>query len=171
MCRTSRNSCSPATHTVCSEVFKDNQNVTKIESNNLLMRSTKQRKWYFAEAVTTQTVSQKKCSEILGKLTGKHFCRSHFLGCMPATLLKKILMNKRFSVNGYKHLWTTASDFGKYLTTLTIIFDSVDNIWNFGLWNNLVNVVRECFSEKFIFIFFKEWFFTHSVTWRVLCLG
>ena len=55
MYRTSRNSCSPATHTVCSEIFKDNQNVTNIESNILLMRSTKQRKWYFAEAVTAQT--------------------------------------------------------------------------------------------------------------------
>ena len=36
-------------------------------------------------------------------------------------------MNKCFSVNGYKHLRTAASDLFKYLTTLTIIFDSVEN--------------------------------------------
>ena len=37
-------------------------------------------------------------------------------------------MNKPFSVNGCKHLWTAASDLGKYLTTLTFMFDSVQNI-------------------------------------------
>ena len=94
----------------------------------LLMRSTQQRKWYLAEAVTTQAYFPKKCTEILRKLTGKHLCRSLFFGCSPPTLLKKILMNNRFSVNGCKHLATVASDLGKYLTTLTIIFDSVENM-------------------------------------------
>ena len=50
------------------------------------------------------------------------------LGCRLATLVKKILMYKRFSVNGYKHLRTAASDLGMYRRTLTIKFDSVENI-------------------------------------------
>ena len=33
-------------------------------------------------------------------------------------------MNKRFPVNGCKHLWTPASDWDKYLATLNILFDS-----------------------------------------------
>ena len=37
------------------KIFKDNQNITKVENNILLMKSTQQRKWYLAEAVTTQT--------------------------------------------------------------------------------------------------------------------
>ena len=68
------------------------------------------------------------CSEILGKLTGKLIWQSLFSGCRPATLEKKILMKKCFSVNGCEHLRTTASDLGKYLTTLTMIFDSVGNL-------------------------------------------
>ena len=93
------------------------------------MSSTQQKnEWYLTEVVTTQTCFAKKCSEILGKLTGKHLWGSLFLDCRPATLVKKILMNKPFSVNRCKHLRTAASDLGKYLTNLTIIFDFVENI-------------------------------------------
>ena len=41
---------------------------------------------------------------MLGKLTGKHLWWSLFSGFRSATLVKKILMNKPFSVNGCKHL-------------------------------------------------------------------
>ena len=51
-------------------------------------------------------------------------------------------MNRRFPVNGCKHLWTAAPDLGKYLATLAIIFDSVEDIGNFGVWSNLKIVVR-----------------------------
>ena len=37
-------------------------------------------------------------------------------------------MNKQFSVNSFKHRWMATSDLGMYLATLTMIFDSVENI-------------------------------------------
>lgn len=55
--------------------------------------------------------------------------------------MNKILMNKRFPVKGRKHLRTVASDLGKYLKTLTIIFDSAGNICNFCVESNLKTVV------------------------------
>ena len=73
-------------------------------------------------------LSQKKCSEILDKLTGKHLWRSLALGCRPAALVKNILMKKLFSLNGCRQLQTAASELDKYLTTLNIIFDSAENI-------------------------------------------
>ena len=84
-------------------------------------------------------------------------CQAEFfsLRCRPLTLVKKVLMNKHFSVNDCKHLWTSASYLGKYLTTLIIIFDSVENIWNFGLWSNMTIVLEHdvtwesCFSKTF----------------------
>ena len=94
--------------------------------------SKQQRKWYLAEAVTTQTCFPKKIIlKYQAKLTEKHLCWSLFLSYRPVTLYKKILMNRCFPVNGCKYLWMAASDFGKSLTTLTIIFDSVEYIWNF----------------------------------------
>lgn len=51
-----------------------------------------------------------------------------FLGCRSATFLLLILLiNKHFSVTGCKHSSMAASDLGKYLTTLMMIFDSVEN--------------------------------------------
>ena len=93
----------------------------------------KENKWYLAEAVTTQTCFARKEFWNIRETTGNHLWWSLFSGCKTATLVKEILMNKPFSVNDYKHLWIAASDLGKYLTTLIMIFDSVQNIWNFGL--------------------------------------
>ena len=68
---------------------------------------------------------------------------------------KKLLKNKCFSVNGCKHMRTAASDLGKYLTTLTIIFNSVQNIWNLvheAIWGPWLehNVAWEnCFFKIF----------------------
>ena len=73
------------------KIFKDNQNITKVDGNVLLMRSTQQRNW----PSRPERISH--YYEILAKITGKHLCRSPFLGCRPATSLKKILMNKRFT--------------------------------------------------------------------------
>ena len=87
----------------------------------------------FSRSSQKKVFRKKKRSEILSKLKGKHLCRSFLSGCKPATLLKNIFMDKRFSLNGWEHLRTAASDFGKYLTTLTILFDSVENIRNIGL--------------------------------------
>ena len=56
-------------------------------------------------------------SEILGKPIRNLLWWSFFLGFRPAILVKKILINNRFSVNGCEYLWTAASDLGKYLTT------------------------------------------------------
>ena len=76
----------------------------KVESNILLVRSTQQRKWYLGEALTAQTCLAKKYSQILSKTHRKTLVQESFLGCRPATLFKKILMSKRFPVNGRKHL-------------------------------------------------------------------
>ena len=65
-----------------------------------------------------------------------------FFRLQACNFFKKVLMNKRYSVNGSKHMRTTASDLGKYLATLTITFDSVENIWNFGQWSNLTTVFK-----------------------------
>ena len=113
-----------------SESFAFNQNTTNVESNILLMRSTEQRKWYIAEAVTIQTWFTKGVLKYWANSQENIFARVFFLGC-------RSVMNNCFFVNGFKHLRTSASDLGKYLTALTIIFDSVENIWNFGLWSNL----------------------------------
>ena len=37
-------------------------------------------------------------------------------------------MDRSFPVNGCRHLRKANSDLGKYLTFLTVIFDSVENI-------------------------------------------
>ena len=83
-------------------------------------RCIKENEWYLAEGVTAQTCFAKKGSVILGKLTGKHLWWSLFSGFRSATLVKKILMNKLFSVNGCKHLWASASK--SNLRMLTILF-------------------------------------------------
>ena len=121
------------------------------------MSLTQKRKRYLAEWVTNETCFAKKISEILGKThSWKSLCRSLFLGCRFAPLSKKILRNTYFPVNGCNNLWTVVSDLGKYPTIVTIIFDSVENIWNFGVWSNLNTVVREhdvsrenCFPKIF----------------------
>ena len=60
------------------KVFQEHsQNITKVDSNILLVRSTD---------------IEKICLGVF------------FLGCRPATLLKTILMNKRFRVSDCKHL-------------------------------------------------------------------
>ena len=92
------------------KIFKDNQNITRDESKILLMSSTQRRKWYLAKAITTKTCFPKKVFWNIRQTHWKTSLPSLFLGCRPATLLKKILMNKRFSVNGCKHLWTAGCD-------------------------------------------------------------
>ena len=113
-------------------IFKDNQNIAKVESNILLIRSVQQRKWMvFSRSSHHPNVFRKKgVLKYWANSLENISCGAFFLCCKPATLVKKILMNKRFSVDGWKHLWTTASDLHNYVTTLTIIFDSVENIWN-----------------------------------------
>ena len=58
--------------------FKDNQNITKVESNILLMRSTQQRKWYLAGALTTQTCFAKKVFWNIGQTHRKTSLSSSF---------------------------------------------------------------------------------------------
>ena len=68
-----------------------------------------------------QTCFAKKSSMILGKLTGKHLWWSLFSGFWSATLVKKILMNKPFSVNGCKHLWASASEYNLRMSTILFL--------------------------------------------------
>ena len=68
-----------------------------------------------------QTCFAKKSSMILGKLTGKHLWWSLFSGFRSATLVKKILMNKPFSVNGCKHLWASASEYNLRMSTILFL--------------------------------------------------
>ena len=83
-------------------------------------RCIKENEWYIAKGLTTQTCFTKKSSLILGKLTGKHLWWRLFSGFRSATLVKKILMNKPFSVNGFKQLRESASE--SNLRMLTILF-------------------------------------------------
>ena len=69
----------------------------------------------------SQTCFTKKSFAILGKLTGKHLWWSLFSGFRSATLVKKILMNKPFSVNGFEHLWTSASEFKMRMSTILFV--------------------------------------------------
>ena len=77
--------------------------------------------WCLAEAVITQTCFTKKSSVILGKLTGKHLWWPLFSGFRSATLVKKILINKPFSVNGCKHLWASASESNFRISTILFV--------------------------------------------------
>ena len=77
------------------KIFEDNQNITKVESNILLTRPAQQRKCYLAEAVTTHECFAKKVLNIMQTLR-KTSLPGAFLGCNPAILFKKILMNKCF---------------------------------------------------------------------------
>ena len=112
------------------EILKDNQNLAKVESNILLLKSTQKRKWMvFSRSSHHPNGFCKKEFGIIRQTHWKASLMETFLGSRSATLVKKkILMNKPFSVNGCKHLWTAASDLGKNLTTLTFMFDSVQNI-------------------------------------------
>ena len=83
-------------------------------------RCIKENEWCFAKGATTQRCFAKKSSVILGKLTGKHLWWRLFSGFRSATLVKKILMNKPFSVNGFKQLRESASE--SNLRMLTILF-------------------------------------------------
>ena len=85
-------------------------------------RSIKENERYIAKGLTTQTCFTKKSSLILGKLTGKHLWWRLFSGFRSATLVKKILMNKPFSVNGCKHLWTSASESNLRMSTILFFF-------------------------------------------------
>ena len=87
---------------------------------NLCLVPTGENEWCFVKGATTQTCFSKKSSVILGKLTGKHLRWRLFSGFPSATLVKKILMNRPFSVNGLKHLWESASE--SNLRMLTILF-------------------------------------------------
>ena len=94
------------------KIFKDNHNITKVEGNIFLFKSTQQTKWYLAEAVTTQTCFAKKHSEILGIILRNTSVEESFFSFRPAVLLKKRLMNGQFPVSSCKHIWTAASDLG-----------------------------------------------------------
>ena len=84
-------------------------------------RFIKENEWYLAEAITTQTCFAKKSFVVLGKLTGKHLWWSLFSNFWSATLVKKILMNKPFSVNGCKHLWASASESNLRMSTILFL--------------------------------------------------
>ena len=116
------------------------------------MRSMQQRKWvYLAEAANTQTCFAKK--------EFWNIRQTHWNRLQACKFSKKIILNKPFSVNGCKHLWTAASDLDKYLTSLTTIFDSEQNTWSFGLWSNLTTVVRAwcCFGFIWTWAFIFSW--------------
>ena len=127
------------------EIFKDNHRA-KFQSNILLTRSTQQIKLMVVSRNSHHpNVFRKIMFGNIRKINRKTSLANYFLGCRPATLVEKILMNKCFSANGCKHLWMAASDLGKYPKTLTIMFDSVENIWNLPLWSNMATVVIACF--------------------------
>ena len=83
----------------------------------MLIRLMQEKKWYLAEAFTNQMCFLQKVFWNIRQTHRKTSRPVSFLGCRPATLFKKKLMNKRFSVNDCKHLWTAVSDLGKHLTT------------------------------------------------------
>ena len=131
------------------KIFKDNHNITKVEVNIFLFKSTQQTKWYLAEAVTTQMCFAKKHSEILGIILRNTSVVESFFSFRPAVLLKKRLMNGQFPVSSCKHV-NSCFWFRKYLTTLTVILHFVD-IWIFGAWSNLKTMFRAwCFSKIFL---------------------
>ena len=84
-------------------------------------RYNKGNEWYLAEAITNQKCFAKRSSVILGKLTEKHLWWSLFSAFRCAILVKKILINNPFSVNGYKHLWTAASESNLRMSTILIV--------------------------------------------------
>ena len=129
---TSRNSCSQATHIVYSRKLRSRVTFWRWDRQN------KENEWYLAEAVRTKICFAKKVLWNIRQNHRKTSLAESCLGCRPPTLVKEILMNNLFSVNGCKHLWTAAFDLGKHLTTLTIIFDSAENIWNFSLWSSMM---------------------------------
>ena len=84
------------------QIFKDNQNIAKVESNILLMRSTRQRKWMvLSRSSHHPNVFCKK--SVFWNIRQTHWktslAESFFAGCRPGTLV-----NKCFSVNGCKRL-------------------------------------------------------------------
>ena len=84
-------------------------------------RFIKENEWYLAEAATAQTCFAKESSVVLGKLTGKHLWWSLFSDFWSSTLVKKILINKPFSVNGCKHPWASASESNLRISTILFL--------------------------------------------------
>ena len=99
------------------EIFKDNHRA-KFQSNILLTRSTQQIKLMVVSRNSHHpNVFRRIMFGNMRKINRKTSLAKFFLGCRPATLVEKILMNKCFSANGCKHLWMAASDLGKYPKT------------------------------------------------------
>ena len=140
------------------EIFKDNQNIAKVESNILLVtpqtqdanwtyirrsedvqdvfwtsyvrsiyvlclrgRSIHQRKWMvFSRSSHFPNMNRKKEFCGVRQTHWKTSLVEPFFRLLSATLVKKLLMNKPFSVNGCKNLWASAS--GSTLRMSTILF-------------------------------------------------
>ena len=121
---------------------------------------------------------QKKGSEIFGKTHRKTPVRSLYLACRHETFLKKRLLRRCFPMiffcNSSEHLFHRTPE--NSLTTLTIIFNFVENIWNFGAWSNLKTYLEHIAWEScFPKIFFYKWIeFSKSFHWvwndRGICL-
>ena len=102
------------------EIFKDNQNIAKVESNILLMRSTQQRKWIvFSRSSRHPNVLRKTEFWNIRQFHWKISLVESFFRLLVCDFGKKD-MNKPFSVNGCKHLWTSASE--SYLRMSIILF-------------------------------------------------
>ena len=79
---------------------------------------------------------------------------SFSLVCRRETLLKKRLLHRCFPIKLSEHLFHRRPV--NSLTTLTILFNFVENIWNFGAWSNLKMyleyIARESCFPKILFL-------------------
>ena len=124
--RSSTKSYIPKQFTVfVSKIFK----ITKVEGNIFCgwgQRNEKNR--VFSRSSHPQVFCKNNVLKYLVKLTGKHLCRSFSLACKCETLVKKRLLLDVFLSNSSEPLFHRTPV--NSLTTLTIIFNFVENIWN-----------------------------------------
>ena len=124
-----------------SKMFK----ITKVEGHIFcgFGRRNKQ-KMVFSRSSHPEVFCQKSVLKYLVKLTGRHLCRGLSLACRRETLLKKRLLHRCFPIK-----FIRASQSMNSLTTSTMKFNFVENIWNFGPWSNLKTYLEHIAWESF----------------------
>ena len=110
----------------------------------------------FSRGSHTEVFCKKIVLKYLVKQTGKHLRWGLSLDCRGETLktLKKKLLYRFFPIKLLEHLFHRTPV--NSLTTLTNLFNFVENIWNFGAWSNLKtyleHIAREsCFPKYFFY--------------------
>ena len=102
------------------EIFKDNQNIAKVESNILLMRSTQERKLIVFSSSHHPNMLRKTEFWNIRQFHRKTSLLESFFRLLVCDFSKKD-MNNPFSVNGCKHLWTSASESNLRMSTIMFV--------------------------------------------------